>query len=56
MRFHKLKFYPNFTGNYTITKYKDTEYINGYFTINSKEFIDRVSKTVLYYLQTYCKI
>jgi len=43
LRFQKLRFYPNITGNYTINQYDHKEYINGYFTINSPKLISRVS-------------
>lgn len=46
MRFHKLKFFPNITGNYTINTYNDKEYINGHFTFFMRKQVDKVSKSI----------
>lgn len=42
IRFQKLSFKPNVTGNYTINKYKENEFVNGYLSINSSEILDKV--------------
>ncbi|XP_026814460.1 uncharacterized protein LOC113554705 [Rhopalosiphum maidis] len=35
IRFQKLYFQPNFTGNYTINKYREKEFVNGYIALDS---------------------
>lgn len=37
-----MTFKPNITGNYTIDKYKENEFVNGYVSINSSEILDKV--------------
>jgi hypothetical protein len=45
MRFKKIYAKPNITLDYhSIDQYKDAQFINGKITINSKEFINKVSK------------
>lgn len=48
MRYHKVKFYPNVTGNYTINQDKEHQYLNGYISINFKEPINKVRKMIIY--------
>lgn len=45
MRFQKMSFQPNVTGNYTIEKYREKEFINGYIAVNSPVIVDTVSNT-----------
>lgn len=49
VRFHKLRFFPNLTGNYTITQYKEKQYITGYLNFNRPDPIDKVSKQYRYH-------
>ncbi|XP_026815491.1 uncharacterized protein LOC113555272 [Rhopalosiphum maidis] len=43
IRFKKFYVTPNFTMDYySFDQYKDTQYINGQFTINTKELINKV--------------
>ncbi|XP_060866383.1 uncharacterized protein LOC132942095 [Metopolophium dirhodum] len=42
IRFHKVSFQPNFTGNYTIDKYREKEFINGFLSLDSPQTIDKI--------------
>jgi len=47
IRFQKLSFQPNFTGNYTIDKYREKEFINGFLSLDSSQTIDKVSNITI---------
>jgi hypothetical protein len=44
IRFQKLHFQPNFTGNYTINKYREKEFVNGYIALDSQVPLEKVGK------------
>lgn len=46
LRFKKMSFQPNFTGNYTIEKHREKEFINGYIALDSPEKVDKVINTI----------
>lgn len=48
MRFQKITFQPNATGNCTINKYREKEFVNGFIGIKSKDPLTKASKIVYY--------
>ncbi|XP_025202729.1 uncharacterized protein LOC112599867 [Melanaphis sacchari] len=42
IRFHKLSFHHNCSGNYTIDKYREKEFVNGNIVLESSEIVDKV--------------
>jgi hypothetical protein len=44
LRFKKFYVTPNFTmDHYSFDQYRDAQYINGQFTVNTKELINKVN-------------